>query len=353
MRYYLILVIALAFCLNSFAQEPVDTAKKSSLIVLPYGYYTTETSYAGGAAADYYFWNKNNLNRVSRVMALVTYSLRNQIVSGLYTNLFLNDSYYIYGKAIYERFPDYFWGVGNDNRSSDSIYYVPNRFYINLEPQKYISEFNRIGVALSYRNEKILGNKYRAGREIDETIAGAKPYQVIGVGGVFMHDSRDNTFYPSGGRYLKNSISAFGGNFHYLEMFSDYRYYKKVWKNHIVANQSVVHAIMGQAPFQLTPTFGGESHLRGYRRGQFRDNLFVMNQTEYRFPLYKRLSGTVFVSVGNVWSDVDQIKLRGLKVAGGVGLRLRVNDAKINIRGDGAVNANGNNGTYLSTGEAF
>ncbi len=338
------------------AQTNADTLKQKSFIALPYGSYSVETSWAAGVAANYYLWNSNELNRVSTFALNAAYTLNNQIIIGLYNRYYFGDGYFIYGRAIFEKYPDYFFGIGNNNPDSSKELFVPLRYHINFEPQKFITETQMLGVSLQTRRESIL--EYTEGMELEnQLIPGSEPYYLYSIGGIYAIDSRDNNYYPEKGIYWKNAVNYFipvlGSKYHYADIKSDFRYYKKLGDKLIIANQFVVQYIAGVAPFQMTPTFGGLDKMRGYRNGQYRDNLFVMEQLEARFPIYKRVLGAVFVGAGNVWEDPSKMNFSGIKVAVGAGLRYRVNDAKINLRGDGAVTRNGNLGYYLTSSEAF
>lgn len=349
-------ILFLAMVLKMNAEIDSDSVKQRSFIALPYGSYAVETNWTAGVAANYYLWNSNKLNRVSTFALNAAYTLNNQIIVGLYNRYYFGDDYFIYGRALFEKFPDYFFGLGNDNPDSNKELFVPLRYHINFEPQKFITETQLVGISLQTRRESIL--EYEEGKELEGMeIPGSEPYFLYGIGGIYAIDSRDNNYYPESGIYWKNAINyfapVFGSKYHYADIKSDFRYYKKIGKRITLASQIVVQYIAGVAPFQMTPTFGGLDKMRGYRNGQYRDNLFIMEQVEARFPIYKRLLGAVFIGAGNVWHSPSNINLSGTKVAVGAGLRYRINDAKINLRGDGAVTRDGNLGYYLTSSEAF
>ena len=64
--------------------------------------------------------------------------------------------------------------------------------------------------------------------------------------------------------------------------------------------------------------------MRGYYAGRYRDKKFIGSQVEYRFPLYRRLSGATFASAGQVADQVNEISFSGFKLAGGLGIRFAV-----------------------------
>ena len=107
---------------------------------------------------------------------------------------------------------------------------------------------------------------------------------------------------------------------------------------------------------------GGESLMRGYYLGRFRDRHFVGAQVEYRmlpFPFFSpasffsRFGGAVFASTGAVFPGPDLPPIADFVVAGGAGLRfLLFPDKDIYTRADLAFTAEGN-AFYLYIGEAF
>lgn len=75
-------------------------------------------------------------------------------------------------------------------------------------------------------------------------------------------------------------------------------------------------------PFYALPQLGGSRNLRGYLDGRVRDRHSILLQAELRFPIWKVLSGAVFVDTGRVYEDItDPPFLDHYLVDGGVGLR--------------------------------
>ena len=106
-------------------------------------------------------------------------------------------------------------------------------------------------------------------------------------------------------------------------------------------------------PFELLPTVGGRDLLRGFRQGKYKENVLFVAQTEYRLPVYKRLKAAVFCSAGDVTNSTDY-RIDKLKVAYGVGLRYRLNDARVHLRLDIARNNYGDKlQAYITASEAF
>lgn len=146
----------------------------------------------------------------------------------------------------------------------------------------------------------------------------------------------------------------------YTNYFLDMRYFVPTTKKQVLATQfllNVVEPDKGNAvPFNQLALLGGESMMRGYYTGRYRDNVLIASQIEYRFlpfPFSRRFGATVFLSAGEVASAVKKINLENLKVAGGAGLRFLLFPAKdIFTRFDLALTNEGV-GYYFFIGEAF
>ena len=101
---------------------------------------------------------------------------------------------------------------------------------------------------------------------------------------------------------------------------------------------------------------GGESLMRGYYLGRYRDKHLVASQVEYRilpFSFSKRVGASVFMAMGQVFGDNHSFEWNQFLPAGGAGLRFLIFPEKdIYTRLDWAVTAEGS-GIYFFIGEAF
>ena len=101
---------------------------------------------------------------------------------------------------------------------------------------------------------------------------------------------------------------------------------------------------------------GGESLMRGYYLGRYRDKHLVAGQLEYRilpFNFSKRFGASVFLSVGQVFGDDYDFDLKKFLPTGGAGLRFLIfPDKDIYTRLDVAFTEEGT-GFYFYIGEAF
>jgi outer membrane translocation and assembly module TamA len=75
--------------------------------------------------------------------------------------------------------------------------------------------------------------------------------------------------------------------------------------------------------FELSVIGGGsiDNAMRGYKMNRFQDKGKVLLNGEYRFPIWKRLGGNVFVDYGAVWPSLAKIDFRKSAINIGWGLR--------------------------------
>jgi hypothetical protein len=141
------LILALAFN-TTFAQNQgsnfftkKDSAKasyKNKLLVFPLVASSPETSWVFGVANAFIFKTakSDSVLRVSTIPSGILYTLNNQILIALGANIFLpKERYIIRFENSFSKFPDKFWGLGNNTDDKTSESYTFTQFYIN--PQLY------------------------------------------------------------------------------------------------------------------------------------------------------------------------------------------------------------------------
>ncbi|MBQ1753087.1 MAG: BamA/TamA family outer membrane protein, partial [Paludibacteraceae bacterium] len=129
--------------------------------------------------------------------------------------------------------------------------------------------------------------------------------------------------------------------------------YVPTWVGQVFAWQIYADARFGHdVPFRMLPTLGGSDNIRGFRERKFTDKFMWEVQAEYRIPIWWRLKAAVFCSFGDVM-DIYNPTFNKLKVGYGLGLRCRLNDARVNLRFDVAFNNYGDVKFNITATEAF
>ena len=341
---------------NAFAFDTTNVVSRKSLFVIPHFAFQQETSFAGGVAVGYYF-KSNDISKISSVSGSAYYTALHQFIFNVTPKLFWgeNKQWYLYSNLNLRKYPDYFYGVGNVPTNIKQAFTSKN-YGLLLQPQYAISKNLLLGISASVKNENTLvsdmpENGYNA--------LGWEPFTQVNLGVLATYDSRNNQFYAENGLFAKLQLSSSKllglSTFNSTDLSLDFRHYVPLFEGHVFAYQAMVQGVFSnsQLPFQLLPTLGGRDLMRGYRQGMYRDNLLFVGQAEYRLPIYKRLKMAAFCSAGDV-VDTQYAHIDKLKVAYGIGLRYRLNDARVHLRVDFAKNNYGEKMQfYITATEAF
>lgn len=258
--------------------------------------------------------------------------------------------------ASMSRFPSRYFGIG-PYASADEAYVpfmgsVDARLSFRLSPGFYASPRLKFSASKTLERES-------GGLLADAGLAGGDGYISSGLGFGLTYDKRDFPMTPTEGGYvdlgLLFSPRLLGSSQEYGLACLDARTYlvlHPTWRP-VLALQVRIEAAFGNPPFQELPRFGGDKLMRGFHDGRYRDACSVVFQTELRLPVWWRLGLTVFGGLAQVASSVSGLDSAHPKVAGGVGIRFRMDDAsRANLRLDVAWAGNGPQ-FYFNFGEAF
>ncbi|MGD2152281.1 MAG: BamA/TamA family outer membrane protein [Gemmatimonadales bacterium] len=362
----LILALAVLCCapprmtLAQQTEEEASAPKRSGLIPIPVLYYTPETKLAFGVAAQYYFRPAaaDSTARPSTVTPVFVYTTNSQISAELYSDLWWGgDDYHFVGYAGYSKFPDKFYGIGNDTSQDDEEDYTPR--YTRLQASIERRLFSAMHLGVGYRFERSRLAEVEEGGMLDERdIAGSEGGVVSGAIVLATWDTRDNIFSASSGQYHQLTVElngeAIGSDYDFGRYVLDLRGYIRTLPGHVLALQGYFGFETGDPPFQQLFLFGGQDLMRGYYLGRFRDRNMVAVQAEYRIvPIWWRLGAVVFGGIGDVAYEPSDFTFGDLKYSIGGGLRfLLVRAEGITLRLDFGF-GEGDSGFYITLGEAF
>ncbi len=334
--------------------------KRSSLVALPYAFYTPETKFAFGAGTIYSFRPSNGPSsaRPSNVRLAVTYTQLHQLIVGLIPELYFRDeSWFFTGYYGFYRYPDKFWGIGNDAPESAEEDYEPLYFRSLTSVQRRFGPGLYIGLRYQY--------EYIDLRETDPdgvlqsgTVPGSEGGSASGIGFIVNHDTRNHVYQPSSGFYNQVFAVFFGGaigsDYDFNMLTIDLRAYHSLFGSHVLALQMYDGFISGDPPFQMLNKLGGSYWMRGYYEGRYRDRHMITFQTEYRFPVTWRFGGVVFAGAGEVGDTLNSFRLDEFEYSVGFGVRFMFDrQERINARLDIGFGKNDNTGIYALVLEAF
>lgn len=307
-----------------------------------------------------YSANRDLSNRLSELKAFTFYTLENQygiwLDHALYTD---QNKWFIYGRARYQSFPLLFYGIGPESPAEyqaliDGKYtLVRERILREVVPSLYT------GLELDY--QRLADVDYLdVAPGFTMPGLGANGSTNLGLGWGVLYDNIHNAMNPREGLYSEWAFlhydGLWGSDFNMTTYLVDNRFYVPVQKNTVLAGQLLGQFTTGNAPFNMLSLMGGESLMRGYYLGRYRDQHLVAGQIEYRilpFAFSKRWGASAFLAAGQVFGENHAFAWDGFLPTGGVGVRYLIfPDKDIFTRIDVAFTREGS-GVYFFIGEAF
>lgn len=350
--------------INNLVNDTTDIAKPQ-LLIYPTVAYAPETTWEIGLSSLYVFYAKRDIeNRLSEISGFTFFTLENQyglwFDHAIYTN---QDQYFFLGKLRFQSFPLLYHGIGNDTPEDYTALVNAKQVLIKERVLKKVKKNLFLGLEVEYQSlssvDFVLENDTPETFQFPRGNTGSNN---LGLGAGIVQDNRHNVLNVRDGFYSElaflHSNTIWGSTYKFSSVYSDTRIYKPIGKNNVLAAQLLGQFNFGDVPFNQLAQLGGESIMRGYYYGRYRDNHQLATQIEYRMlplPLKftKRIGAAVFASTGTVFNSTNDLTLPNLKFSGGAGLRFLLFPKKdIWTRVDYAITKEGS-GFYLFIGESF
>ena len=302
--------------------------------------YSTETSWVFGLAKFNAFDlnKKDTISKPSSVSEVVGFSFEGQMYLDVSANFHWNENKNI-GEFTFalEKFPRQFWGVGNEINQDTSA--LVTKSFLKLSPtfKRMVLPNFYIGINYTYYNVFDINYTLDSIRHAD-VYRGYDGGLNSGFGLLLTYDSRDNIYNAGKGMYIQFEseyyAKIFGSKFVFNRYKFDIRKYHPVGK-FTFAYQMVTESNFGDVPVYSNAMMGGSYRMRGYYKGQYRDNVIIDGQFEIRRHLFWLLGATAFVSIGQVAPTYADFNKDNFRMAAGGGLRLMVDKVhKTNLRFD-------------------
>lgn len=326
--------------------------------------YTPETSWEFGFSTIYvYYANRDTTNRLSEVTSFSFITLEQQygiwFDHALYTQ---GNRWFWLGRTRLQSFPLLYFGTGNRSPSDAIARFDANQIFFKQRMLRQVApnlfaglelDFQRIGNVLFTEEQNSNGFQLPLG-------AGGSSNLGLGLG--IVYDSRHNILNVRQGFFSELAFlrydPVFGSTYSFNTIITDTRIYRPVGKNNVIAGQIFGQFTHGDVPFNQLALMGGETMMRGYYTGRYRDKNYIATQVEMRFlplPLSftDRLGLSVFAGTGTVFDSPGAFEINRLVWAMGAGGRFLLFPNKdIYTRLDIAFTREGQ-GYYLFIGEAF
>ncbi len=351
------LVLAFATTVYPAGVDAQNTTEAgTSIIPFPFFFYTPETDLAFGATVIVYK-TLPGADRPSSLQPTFVYTVKSQIIASIASEAYLSrGNVRLLGSAAFMRFPNTFWGVGNDAPDDAEEDYTPRLFSLQLDLQRRLATGWFVGGSLLVAHRRLVETE-PGGLLATAAIPGVDDGRVISLGISLTRDSRDNIIYPRRGGYYQLRVARFdgviGSEYDFTSYQLDTRQYLPVTSSHVLVFRGLLMATDGTAPFDVLPQLGGEILLRGYFAGRYRDQTLLAFQSEYRLPVWRRIGAVGFVGVGQVADRLSRFAVDRFKASVGLGLRFLLSrDDQLNLRADFGF-GEGSTGFYLGLGEVF
>ena len=335
------------------------------VIPLPAIFYTPETRLGGGAAITVVQrragQRADERPTTANVVALYTQEAQlSTSVSGDWWSP--GNRWNASGMVGFRRFPFTYYGTGSAVPDSGEQY-TTRTLSLEAGAQRLVRRGLYAGGALSWDDATMLETE-AGGALASGALPGSRGGTVSTASALVTWDTRDNLYYAERGSFVRVQASGaarvLGGDFAFRRVTFDARRYvaleraRPAHQARTLALQGVVTATGGTVPFDRLAQFGGANLVRGYYEGRFRDRAAAALQAELRQPVWKRVGVAAFYGAGEVGTGLGQLRLAEARTAGGVGLRIALDQKeKINIRIDQGIGQHGSGGTYFTLGEAF
>lgn len=350
---------------DCLAQEVSNdsTIYESSNIVLPAISSSPETSLLVGGVLIRQFKIGTSFENTRTSTALISaiYTLNNQLSIGFFPALFLPEEKWILeGRYAFSYFPESYWGIGRQAHDDNEVTVNSRQILLQQSILKKVVPNVFVGPQFRWVKSYDISFEDTEGKSLPlPSITGVKGYHNFGAGAVFRWDDRNRSSTPSSGEYIQLSLltnpSWLGTGIAYTSYLVDSRKYIDFSEQgrSVVALQGLLQFRTGSPPFNELTMMGGESMMRGYYAGRYRDKNGAQFQSEFRQHIMGRLGFTVFAAAGQVWSAFDEMQLDKSLLSGGGGLRFNLSKQEpLNIRADLAFGQN-TSGFYITLGEAF
>lgn len=258
----------------------------------------------------------------------------------------------------YQLIQSNFFGIGSDSQKDDLTLYTEEKREMQLTLGRGFSP--SFVLELSYFIKFVRYFDVEEGKPFTEQLNRVgeqfSPYASM----LLKFDTSNSRIHPFTGwrvMFWNDLAAGFLGNSdsRYYRYAVDIRKYQRLWfENDAVACRMLIQKISGdEIPVFELPVLGGGSEynaLRGYRMNRFRDKGKLLFNLEYRFPIWKRLGGNVFLDAGSVWPRLDKIRLK--KFVGNIGWGIRYYLQNFVVRFDMGFSQEGT-GVYFNFGHVF
>ncbi|MEM7036140.1 MAG: BamA/TamA family outer membrane protein, partial [Bacteroidota bacterium] len=298
--------------LNNIVNDSVNHGQPK-LLFYPTVAFAPETSWEFGFSTLYlYYAKRDTSNRLSEIYGWTFLTLERQygiwFDHALYTD---KNNWFLLGRARYQRFPLLYYGIGPDAPPDPTAVVDADFLLVKERVLRRIRGSWFTGLEIDY--QALTRSQFipESDSLTFDLPIGHEGSQNLGIGWGLLYDDRHNVLNVRHGHFLEmaflHSNTAWGSDYNFTNVILDARIYRKTTKNQVFAAHALGLFSTGDVPFNQLSQMGGESMMRGYYFGRFRDKNHLALQAEYRFlPFvdkkpFRRFGGAVFLGTGTVF----------------------------------------------------
>jgi Omp85 superfamily domain len=358
---------------GQFLKKPIDWVRYHSIVdtttpgqpsfrLYPTLAYSPETDIEIGFSMVYLFQaKKDTLNRISEFNSFSFITLQSQYGIWLDNAIYGNrDKWFVLGRTRFQKYPLLYYGIGPATSKQFPATIDATSFVFRQRVLRKIIPNLFIGPEVDYQNLFNTSIEHDKDDLIKEVPIGSEGSSNIGLGAALVYDNRHNVLNVRKGYFAELGFLHYsdkvGSKYRFTGVNTDIRAYYPVNKRNVLAWQVTGNFFTGNVPFNQMALIGGETIMRGYYFGRYRDKNMIAAQTEYRLlPLSfsKRIGAAVFASAAVLGPRIDNLQVSNVKFSAGAGLRYLLFPKKdIYVRFDLGVTREGL-GFYFFTGESF
>ncbi|HLP92501.1 MAG TPA: BamA/TamA family outer membrane protein [Saprospiraceae bacterium] len=361
--YYLLLPLILLFWGSQASAQvigrdsiPKASRRDSTITVLgvPLVFFTPDTRWGAGLAGIITFPTRP---RRSSLTFNASYTQNKQLqIYFPFSFLGNRNRWRVYGEIGWYRYLYRYFGIGNKIPNDYVETYTARYPRVRVTAATKVKSKHLVGIRF-YLDDYTIASSTSGGLIEQGLVPGARGGVTSSVGPVWIADSRDNAFFPRTGLLAEFALTGehklTGSDFLFARCSLDVAKYFPIGRHNVLAVNAIGIFTAGDVPFFQFPQIGGQRRLRGYPDGKYRDRHLVLAQAEFRFKIYWRFKGVLFAGAGTVFGQPNEKP--HLRPNGGAGIRVEFDRRqKLHLRLDyGFGEGKGNNGMYVTLGEAF
>jgi hypothetical protein len=227
------------------------------------------------------------------------------------------------GSAFYD--DRYFWGIGYENNIC-----ATNRSFFT-ESGAGASTAYRFFITKNINAAPLIGfDYYKASSFTYEHLVDGYPLSYTGfhVGADIVFDTRNNQISPSKGVHIKLKQKIHPRLFFHTTPFYQTSitadFFFKGWKGAVFAVDLFSESNYGDSPWFMWTPIGGDTRMRGYYYGRYRDRNTLIGQIELRQKIYKYHGAVLWAGGGNIFPTYKELDLKQTLPNYGIGYRFEI-----------------------------